>query len=84
MQILKFSASWCAPCKALAKMLESTQHEHTIVDVDIDDEDGAQLAAAHRVRGVPTMVMLNTDGVEIKRTTSRPTSVESLQLWLTT
>ena len=35
-KILKFSASWCQPCKMLAKNLETAQLTVPVEEVDID------------------------------------------------
>lgn len=62
-EVLKFSASWCTPCKVLAATLKDVEG---ITNVDIDQN--RQLAIDHNVRSVPTLVFLK-DGVEVDRTT---------------
>lgn len=66
-RVLKFEASWCQPCKMLAKTLEGIDADSlaTIVKVDIDER--GDLAQQFGVRGVPTMVMVDADNKEIKR-----------------
>jgi len=63
-KILKFSASWCGPCKMLSKTFSQIQTDIEIQEVDIDQN--AELVSQYRIRGVPTVVML-TDDVETKR-----------------
>ena len=63
-KVLKFQASWCGPCKMLSKTLSQIQTEVEIEEIDIDQN--AELTAQYRVRGVPTVVMLENN-VEIKR-----------------
>lgn len=68
MKILRFTASWCAPCKSLAASLEWLQGEYPLPPVDvIDIDDNPELPQKYGVRGVPTLVMLNDNNVEVKR-----------------
>lgn len=63
--VVKFSAPWCGPCKALAGNLKYVNWgDVKLVEVDIDED--METAKQFHVRGVPTMVLLN-DGVEIDR-----------------
>jgi thioredoxin 1 len=64
-ELIKFSASWCQPCKSLAanfKYVEMGDVKLTEVDID----ENLDLAKQYGVRGVPTMVLVE-DGKEIKR-----------------
>ena len=62
-KVLKFSASWCQPCKELSRRLETMGQEVEEVDVDANEE----LAAKFGIRGVPTMVMVDDAGNEVSR-----------------
>lgn len=63
-RLIRFTASWCGPCKMLAKNLESvnTNIPIEVVDIDIHPE----VAIDYGVRGVPTLVMLD-ENIEVKR-----------------
>jgi thioredoxin 1 len=63
-KLLRFTASWCQPCKMLAKTLEGITIDYPIEVIDIDEKQ--DLAIQYGVRGVPTLVMLQDD-VETKR-----------------
>jgi len=63
-KLLRFTASWCQPCKMLAKTLEGITIDYPIETIDIDES--SNLAIQYGVRGVPTLVMLQDD-VETKR-----------------
>jgi thioredoxin 1 len=63
-KVLRFTASWCQPCKMLAKTLEDIDTDYPIETIDIDESQ--ELAIQYGVRGVPTLVMLQDD-VETKR-----------------
>ena len=65
-QIIRFTASWCQPCKALSMILDEVETEVPIQVVDIDENK--ELAIQYRVRSVPTMIMVN-DNKEVKRMT---------------
>ena len=63
LEVLKFSAGWCTPCKVLSATLKDVEG---ITNVDIDQN--RQLAVDHNVRSVPTLLFLQ-DGKEVERTT---------------
>ena len=63
-KVLRFTASWCQPCKMLERILEDISTDYTIEVIDIDEN--RELAIQYSVRGVPTLVMLKND-IETKR-----------------
>ena len=65
-KILRFTASWCGPCKSLAKTLENIETSIPIEVVDIDVH--SDIATEYGIRSVPTLVMLDGD-IEMKRMT---------------
>ena len=65
-QLIKFSASWCQPCKALAGNMKHVDFgDVEVKEVDIDENFDE--AKKFNIRGVPTLVLLEDD-VEVKRT----------------
>ena len=64
MKVLRFTASWCQPCKMLAKTLEDVETQIPIEVIDIDENQ--ELAMDYGIRGVPTLVMIDGD-IEVKR-----------------
>jgi len=64
MKVLRFTASWCQPCKMLAKTLEDVDTQIPIEVIDIDENQ--QIAMDYGIRGVPTLVMIDGD-IEVKR-----------------
>lgn len=63
LEVLKFSASWCGPCRVLANTLKDVEG---ITNIDIDKE--METARKYNVRSVPLLVFLK-DGVEVHRQT---------------
>ena len=67
LEVKRFSAAWCGPCRALAPMMEGIKAEYSdvvfeIIDVDVDHEQ----ASIYAIRSVPTVIFVK-DGVEVDR-----------------
>lgn len=62
-KLMRFTASWCQPCKALAKNLEGADLGIEIQVIDIDEQ--SDLAIQYGIRSVPTLVL--QDGQNEKR-----------------
>jgi thioredoxin 1 len=60
-EVLKFSATWCGPCRVLSSTLKDVEG---ITNIDIDKD--METARKYGVRSVPLLVFLK-DGVEIHR-----------------
>lgn len=66
-KLIKFSASWCQPCKALAGNMKHVNFGDVVVE-EVDIDDNFEEAQKYSIRGVPTLVLLE-DGKEVKRKT---------------
>lgn len=65
--LIDFWAAWCGPCKIIAPVLNEiaeSRNDFTIAKVNVDQYQ--QLAQKHKVRNIPTMVILK-DGKEAGR-----------------
>jgi len=69
MKVLKFSASWCQPCKTLTTQLESLAANYEEIDADTDPDK----FKAFGIRNVPTLVLLDNNGIEKDRLTGSVT-----------
>lgn len=79
-RILRFTASWCGPCKVLSENLQNAQLNLPIEVVDIDVHP--DVATDFGVRSVPTLVMMQ-ENIEVKRIVGALSSKEITE-WATT
>lgn len=80
--VVKFSASWCGPCRALAPrfeaLAEQLQEKARFVEVDVDEIREA--AVKHGVQSVPTLLLFK-DGQAVARMIGAKTQ-EQLREWV--
>ncbi len=63
-EILKFGAEWCKPCKRQDTVLEEIAETHpevTIRDIDVEEEGNRELKRRFEPRALPTTVVLRDD-----------------------
>jgi thioredoxin 1 len=77
MRLLRFTASWCNPCKQLSENLERAELKMPIEVIDIDAH--SEVAVDYGIRSVPTLVMMDGN-IEIKRITGVKT-VSEIKEW---
>lgn len=72
MKLLKFYAGYCQPCKVLSKTLSEKFSEHPLVKTmeNIDIEADFKTASTFRVRSLPTLVIIDENGGELRRLVS--------------
>jgi thioredoxin 1 len=76
--LLKFSATWCNPCKTLSKTLETVNLSSLkFIEIDVDREP--DIAKAHNVRSVPTLILINGETFRNDRCTGVKTKEQLLQ-----
>ena len=69
LEVKKFSASWCGPCRALAPVMNEIKGQFSNVKfTDYDVDEAYEAATEYGVRSVPTVVLVK-DGIEINRFT---------------
>jgi len=74
MQVLKFQAPWCQPCKLLDAQLKRLFPLLEIQKVNTDEE--RQLAVQYNIRSIPTLILLDEVGEEQKRLTGSVTDAK--------
>ena len=68
-EVKKFHAVWCGPCRALSPVFESIKKKFDSVRFEeIDVDENYQQAEKYFIRSVPTVVIVK-DGVEVDRFT---------------
>ncbi len=69
LEVKKFSAVWCGPCRALAPVMNEIKGQFDNVKfTDYDVDVAFNEATEYGIRSVPTVVIVK-DGVEINRFT---------------
>lgn len=79
MKVLKFYATWCAPCKGLSMVVEGVKDSIDTPIEDIDIEQNTEMAIKYGVRSVPTMIVVNDAGEVIRRKTGTMNEEELLE-----
>ncbi len=68
-EVKKFSATWCGPCKMLAPIMDNIKPKFKNVNfVNIDVDQQFEVASKYGIRSVPTVV-IEKNGKEVKRLT---------------
>ncbi len=66
--IVKCSAEWCFPCKALAKTLEKVEPQYPNVNfIHVDVEESPELAQEFQITNVPVTFFISADGEIVNR-----------------
>ena len=79
----KLSATWCQPCRMLSNSLKEVDLEAlgiTVVEYDVDLMERSALQRLG-VRGVPTLILMDSEGNELARKTGALGASE-LTVWL--
>lgn len=65
LKLLKFGASYCAPCRSLTPILEELKDKVTIEDIDVDEVDPVVLTN-YKIRNIPVLI-ITKDNVKVWR-----------------
>ena len=76
MNPLVFSAPWCAACTALKGSLKEAGIPFN--EVDVDSDEGRELAIKFGVRGLPTTLFIDEEGNVVKTIVGIKSTVEYL------
>lgn len=67
MKVLKFYADWCGPCKGLSQIINNAGDKVTMQIENVNIDENIFMAQDYKVRSVPTMVVVDESGSEIRR-----------------
>lgn len=68
MKLLKFYAEWCQPCKMQSQIIKRAGDKIKTPIEDVDIDNNIMMSTEYKIRSVPTMVLLDDEGKEVKRT----------------
>lgn len=73
LKVIKFSSSWCGPCKVMApiydKISKMEKYENVnFLSYDIEeDEEGVELVEQFKIKNVPTIVFVDENNNVIRK-----------------
>jgi thiol-disulfide isomerase/thioredoxin len=71
--LVQFTSAFCAPCRATRRILdEVAQMVPGVSHVDLDVDDYLDLARTLDIQRTPTVLVLDADGVIVKRAAGQP------------
>jgi thioredoxin 1 len=81
MKLLKFYADWCGPCKMQTMIIKGAEDKLTVPVEEVNIDDNVFMSVEYNVKSIPTLVLLDDSGKEIKRHTGVLKETELLS-WL--
>lgn len=87
-KVIKFGASWCAPCKTFEPVFKSIakEYEGKAIFIEKDIEECEEDAEKYQIRSIPTLLFLDEKEAiagKIIGTVSKETVIEKLESLLT-
>lgn len=67
MKVLKFYAEWCGPCKAMTQVIKNAGDKIKVPVEEINIDEEIMTSVEYGVKSIPTMVVLDENGAEVKR-----------------
>jgi thioredoxin-like negative regulator of GroEL len=70
--VIKFGAKWCTACVTYQKVWDTVvdeldQDEWDVKEVNIDSEDGTEMALTYGIKSLPTTIIIKDDDIKILR-----------------
>lgn len=79
--ILYFSAPWCGPCKVMSPLVEQMGKQGKIKVKKVNIDYDASTTQKYSIRNIPTMVLTDLQGNEIKRHTGAMSEQQILDFY---
>jgi thioredoxin 1 len=67
MKVLKFYAEWCGPCTAMTQIIKNAGDKIKLPIEEINIDNEIMTSVEYGVRSVPTMILVDENGTELKR-----------------
>ena len=81
MKLVKYQSAWCQSCKTQTSLLNTIDLGDIVLEqIDIDNLDIQQLSKV-KVHGIPTLILYDNQGNELKRKTGALTK-KQLEVFL--
>ena len=82
-EVLKFYADWCGPCKAFAPIFDEVKNDPQFSDItfhEVDVDKETELAEEYQVRSIPAVVFLvYGDSVNRKASMTKEELIEAIE-----
>ncbi len=82
--LLDFETTWCGPCKQMDALVYTAQPvvdaTAGIVCIKVDGDQRRDLVKQHKVTGYPTLVLLESDGEEVRRAVGYQSVAQTVEL----
>jgi thiol-disulfide isomerase/thioredoxin len=76
--LVQFSSTFCAPCRATRRVLEHlVATDDGVAHVELDVADRAELGEALGIDVTPTVLVLDPDGVVVRRASGAPSLAQA-------
>ena len=69
--VIDFVTTWCGPCKIMDQLVYSSQpiyeKSEDVIFLKLDGDDERELNKQYQIKAYPTVILLDSDGQEIRR-----------------
>lgn len=68
-KVIRFTADWCESCKEYLPIFTTVLSDYPDIEVkslDIETNDGVEMASDYGIKGVPTTIIFKQDEYKIK------------------
>ena len=72
--LVKFTADWCGPCKAMQPVLEeiAVEHEDRLTVAAVDVDECPDVASRYGIQGVPHLILFSGGEIIARMAGARP------------